>query len=126
MKRLTLLFVILSLFIAVPVMAMDGNELLKSCEDGIKMLENNSSADEFNAGACKGFILGSLQIHSVYTDIYKQKAYYCLPPNPSVGQLVRITTKYLKAHPEFLHYGAALSVHNAMIEAFPCPSIPAR
>ena len=73
MKRLTLLFVILSLFIAVPVMAMDGNELLKSCEDGIKMLENNSSADEFNAGACKGFILGSLQIHSVYTDIISKR-----------------------------------------------------
>ena len=120
MKKLILIFVALSLFVGLPVMAMDGNVLLKSCEDGIKMLENDTSADEFNAGTCKGFILGSLQVHSLYTDIYKQKPYYCLPENPPVGQLVRITVKYLKSNPEFLHYGAAVSVHNAMIQAFPC------
>jgi hypothetical protein len=120
MKKLIMLIATVSLFVASPVMAIDGNVLLESCTDGIKMLENDKSADEFNAGVCKGFILGSLQVHSLYTDVYKVKGFYCVPENASIGQLVRITSKYLKTHPENLHLGAAVSVHNAMIVAFPC------
>ena len=120
MKKLTLLLVVISLFVAFPAMAMDGKTLLDSCTDGIKMLENDKTADEFNAGACKGFILGSIQVHSIYTDVFKARPYYCVPENVTIPQLVRITSKHLKNHPEFLHMGAALSVHNAMVETFPC------
>ena len=87
-----------------------GNFLLETCE-----AENPVSWDycrAFIAGAGDGFETGSIYGGGGQP--------FCYPEGNTLGQAVRIVMKYLKEHPETLHYFAAELVALALIEAWPC------
>jgi len=47
-------------------------------------------------------------------------ASYCVPDDAAARQLAGVVAKYLRAHPEKLHLGAASIVWTALSQAFPC------
>ena len=122
MKKLTLLLVVASLFVAFPAMAgMSGNTLLHYCNDAIKYIENSSdpSVSKSNYLKCYGVLGETLKKGD--GDLY------CIPPKTSLSQLAKIVVKFSKDHRELLHHESTTLINNAAIEAFPCTeSTPAK
>lgn len=124
MKKLALLFVAVSLFVASPSFAGSpgtGSSLLQDCIVAIRVLDGDDSADQFQFGMCAGYISGAIENHKL-TATNKRERFFCFPQDTDIGlnQVMRITLKYLQNHPEHHHYPAAFSVNKAMQEAFPC------
>lgn len=117
--------------------AMSGNELLRDCES------DNSSARRVG---CLSYIQGLLDGHrfgfyqtlakiakepnktqaeniKIYTGLIEQHASardgLCLESNVTLGQLVDVTIKYLKEHPEERHNEAGALTFRALSLAFP-------
>ena len=107
MKKLFTLAILMIL--SLPVVAATnfvvGNDLLKYCESS-------------HQDACRAYVSG-------VSDASQGKTWdggeYCLPDKIIIGQAVKVVTKYLNDHPEKLHYSASSLVHDAFLEAFPCP-----
>jgi len=125
MKKLALLFVAVSLFVASPVMAelgiyfTDGNSLQKNCIETEKETTINNALP---SGLCLGYIRGVSDLHSTLSRNLLPKPLFCSPKNATAGQLVKIVIKFLNEHPEImLHEPASGLVLCALIEAFPCP-----
>jgi hypothetical protein len=45
---------------------------------------------------------------------------FCTPPNTTVRQVTAVVAKFLNNHPEVWNQDAALLVHRALKEVFPC------
>ena len=78
--------------------------LADACKDW-----DETSAASYSAGYCLGFIKG------VDSEIET-----CEGDNVTLGQLVKVTVKYMDDHPEELDQIAATVVRRALIRAFPC------
>jgi hypothetical protein len=91
---------------ASPVKAktVTGSDLLYKCED---------KKDFFNRGFCTGFINGAWEIIT-------GNGLACSPKGSTLFQIKRIVIKYLKDHPERLHYIGAVLIHHALAHTFPC------
>ncbi len=92
---------------------MDGNMLLQKCE-----------ADKTE---CLGYVEGVMDASATMLDSLKAASptkvppMYCLPTGGiQLGQAVRVTSKWLKDHPEKHHLRGDLLVMMAMSDAFPC------
>jgi hypothetical protein len=85
---------------------MSGNSLLAKCEgttlDQITCMSYIVGVADAQAGLLQG---GSLQSRK-------------LPAGVSPGQLQAIVVKYMKEHPEMLHYEAAQLVYIAIMRSF--------
>ena len=91
--------------------------------DGIKLNEwsnavdrtvgnNPSPADYLENGYFTGYVIGVSDMRDRLT--------ICLPQGVTVGQLIAIVQKYLRANPEKWNHGAQDLVLNAFRTAFPC------
>jgi len=96
---------------AAPVMTFDtGNEFLAACED---------PTDERVVFACRYYVFGVAD--GIDFAQSSAKPVYCLDPHATMGQELRITIGYIKAHPDKTHIATAALISNALAEAFPCP-----
>jgi Rap1a immunity proteins len=84
-----------------------GSELLLECEQSVPL-------------SCLKYLAGLGHMHSV-TAYYGRQPLYCMPDEVTVYQAQLIVVRYLRAHPEWLHYGSAHLATYAFAEAFPCP-----
>ncbi|MEO8190383.1 MAG: Rap1a/Tai family immunity protein [Acidobacteriota bacterium] len=97
---------------------VNGNALAKQAaafdkvfELGGRIREGQSSQTQFFAGLFMGYV-------SAVADTLREKV--CKPAEVSAGQAASVVSKYLKDHPEALHYAANEIVDVALKEAFPC------
>ena len=89
---------------------MTGNELLGYCEN----------EGEYSRGLCDGFIDGAGDGFQSFALYIGRRLPFCYPEVFTVGQVRHVIVKYLKEHPQDLHYSAADSAFLALGDAFPC------
>jgi len=121
MKKFTLLLVVLSLFVASPVMAQKQVELettkylYDTCKNaGVK------GANAYNAIFCRTFINGAMNAHVHLTSTYQLPRQYCLPMADVESKIAGIFTKYVEEHPQYLNKPAIFNLYYALHGAFPC------
>ena len=128
-----LLAILVLAIVAAPMGAgayFSGNDLLDQC---------TKPEVTFGEGICLGFINGvRLTLAYVFAGDMKrdgtEKLYRgggprlgtdgrdsCQPPTVTLGQLHLIVVKWMKDHPETLHWLASMNVHEACVDAVPCP-----
>jgi len=88
-----------------------GNLLQAVCVD-----EDN----RHNMTTCQAYINGATDSHHLIREMYKLDYLYCTPDNVTIGQKVKVVSKYLENHPEQLHELAVGLVYLALNGAFPC------
>ena len=101
---------VLMVLFSMPVQAgtyWDGYDLLSKCESR-------------PASACLGYIMGVAEAHDTIMVWETNKPYICASDSVTAGQLERVVSRYLNAHPAELRFTAASTVMNALAEAFPC------
>ncbi len=102
MKKFSLLLAFLTSFSA---QAITGEKLLEMCDAG----------REF----CDGYVWSV--VDNVVTSNETSK-FFCIPKGVSSVQTKKVVIKYMEKNPENLHWTATALVHNALLEAFRCPS----
>jgi hypothetical protein len=116
-----------------PCRALDGNELLHTCADGLRGIDQASRSinaqQVMSAGWCTGYILGVQdgyvrRLIDTHTGVAELVAFgICHPPEGVAHeQSLRIVVKHLREHPQHLHLSGELLVIEAMRAAFPCPA----
>jgi len=122
LKKLVLLLVVASLFIASPVMASDGNRLLNNCGEVIKLInkEDASSVSSTKAEHCYGLLFGTVGTHDLLSKRNNSEFFFCLPSGVTTNQAIMVIVKYLKEHPEKLHNSASTLILLALQKNFPC------
>ena len=93
-----------------------GNNLLEVCVAGVA---NKSSEAFFAFGACIGYISAIRQASRCGSGVNGFNS--SVPLAVQAGQSSQIVVKWLNAHPEKLHLGAAGLVAAALEDTFPCP-----
>jgi Rap1a immunity proteins len=92
-----------------------GNWLLTTCQIAAKSIDDpnveQTHFEAFRDGYCKGIVQG----------IAYASAQVCPAGNVTLGQEVRVVTKYLQDHPEELNQQSTRLVDKALAKAFPCP-----
>ena len=85
---------------------VSGSELLEYCEP------------DSSSNTCTAYIIGVLDVFDrLYMNRHEEG---CVPEGATVGQMARVTTKWLSENPEMLHYAAHQLVSNSLIESFDC------
>lgn len=113
-----------------------GEVLRNECRAVLRGREEGAmkQADMVLAQDCLGYIRGFVDGHAVVRDARSaaqrgtteatrdtgSAVGYCLPENVSVEQPVEVYVKFADEHPELLHFPAALLLHDALAEGFPC------
>jgi hypothetical protein len=105
----------------------DGNALLSFCQsvEKAELTDTDAIALQF----CYGYIQGVIDGDGIWQGMMSydknhthDKAKYCLPEEGFLYmQVARVVVKFLKEHPENLHWAGSVLVHNAFVKAFPCP-----
>lgn len=85
---------------------MSGNTLLAKCEGG-----------DLDQITCISYIVGVADAQSGLLEGGKLQP-VVLPPGVNPGQLKAVVVKYMKEHPEMLHYEAAQLIYIAMKRSF--------
>jgi hypothetical protein len=108
--------------------AKTGNDLLGECSVALKFFNHEAvsgEADFIKVGNCIGFVIGVMQ-----TPAYRNASpgdrqakevvpQFCVPPDLSVEQVVRMTLERLKNNPAELELNAAIVVLRALNQGFP-------
>lgn len=89
---------------------VDGNILIELC----------TASGEWAAHSCESYIVGVLDTYEDLIQSGEVRA-ICLPDGARSKQLSLVVSKYLKEHPENLHFRASSLVSEALFTAFPCP-----
>ena len=76
--------------------------------------QSDNAADR---ARCEGFVAGTF---STLADPVLSRVAICPPESSDIVQLVLVTQKYMREHPEILHYSASGVVAAALKTAFPC------
>ena len=110
------------------VPTIDGNRLLRDCNNTIRALEGSGGSVETLASAsfCIGYVTGILEMHAFSSLIEKMPPLFCLPDEMEFGQAIRVIVRYLQTHPERLHVPASAHVIEALRGAFPCAPAASR
>jgi hypothetical protein len=93
-----------------------GNDIIASCKQAVTDYDEGSDKWEhgpnnaFSVGLCKGLVAG------VASSMYASQVWL---DNLTLGQLVRVVSKYLDEHPETLDRDAGYLIRQALIKAFP-------
>ena len=102
-----------------------GNAFIQLCS--VVEKDENLTAPEIQyTAACTGYVKGIVDgvseevafAHAV-TDREPPKP-FCLPKDVETGQLISVTLKYIRNHPEETRKSAAFLIAKALREAFPC------
>lgn len=101
----------------------NGSELLAAIREAERSLETNnvdkSQRDKFTY--TMGFFTGALGHALIWSEIDKQCPFKLPEGSVSVEQLMRLTGKWLREHPEWLHETENFAVLMALKETFPRP-----
>jgi hypothetical protein len=109
MKRAILL--LSGMLLACPAGAVTtGYDLLESCSEA----ETDTA---FESGVCNGYV-GAIADVMINYPFFGLQA--CFPVDVTRGQLVRVSTEFLREHPGVLHLTAYNNVASALLLAFPC------
>lgn len=125
MKKSALLIVILSLFVASPVMAEEQIELAttsylySTCLDVVYKDETLATS-----AYCKAFIQGAVNAHTHLTSYHKFPRQYCLPSAISEKEIIRIFMKLVEENPNVIEKPAISTLYSGLNEAFPCAESP--
>ncbi|WP_067516856.1 Rap1a/Tai family immunity protein [Endozoicomonas ascidiicola] len=105
----------------------DGNELLKMCTEAQYAIETRDFRSPEQVFMCLGFIQGvqsSLELvvaaQEMGGEIKDSMFKLCWPDGITLGQNVRVVTKYLKDNPKDLHRYKTYLALQAFIEAYQC------
>jgi hypothetical protein len=119
--RMKLAVMALSLATSTPTWADPGtgSDMLDSCRAFLK--DPMPSGQTFQAGMCAGYVMGIVD-GLMYAQIADpDRTAVCIPKTGyTIGQGVRVLTKYLEDHPEKLNLGISLIALDAYRKAFPC------
>jgi Ssp1 endopeptidase immunity protein Rap1a len=110
-----------------------GNRFLEVCSVDEKPMAQWNERDFLNGGVCEGFMMGlrdgigmsiALLQHD-YPSLAPLKGSIedlgvCFPDGSDRGQMIRVTLKYIRQHPEQSHLPSAELVFMAELDAFPC------
>lgn len=111
----TLLLVLTGMLFVLDVQAqasfVTGDKLLENCRE----VETRSEA--FNTGVCAGYVTAVADAMALPV-VGGLRA--CIPIGVTTRQIVAVVTKYLRDHPEELHYSANSTATLALRMAFPC------
>ena len=123
MKKLTLLFVVASLFMVFPTIVAadhysDGKLLQKTCTEALKLFDSRANADPFQAGSCLGYIRAANDMYEIMVNNANRTI--CIPSGLDAKHLVMVVVKYLNEHPEKLQDPASASVYESFQVYFPC------
>jgi hypothetical protein len=129
MKKLTLLLLIASLFIASSaspgMVEIDGKMLLENCQEAVRYMDNkNTQSVNFSSvNLCVGYISGVNDLHTTFVGSVAcfDQPVFCSPRPANLEQLVKIVANFLNAHPENLHFKGSVLAVEALKDAFPCP-----
>jgi hypothetical protein len=117
MKKMTLLLIAVSLFIASPVMAFDSGSLLNKCIEAEKFFQQ-IEADKQESLFCIGYLTGVVDTYESLKNKNKEPL-FCLP-RKNEELFVQTFVKFLKNNPDHLTYYPPISMIQSLIEAFPC------
>jgi len=98
-----------------PEAFLTGSQLLEHCKSYTK--ENETTPI---GAVCFGYVMGTDDSHINFVVVGDLTKVWCMPLHMGSLQLIQIVVKYLKKHPELLHFSASSLVTAAFIEAFPC------
>ena len=85
-----------------------------------KTLSEECEGNSANQAYCTGFVIGALATSISFTDTHKLKRQFCVPRGVTETQLTKIVAKYIREHPEKLHFTASSIVLSAVSMSFPC------
>lgn len=87
-------------------------ELLKKCQAGRKSAAHR---------ACVTYLSGIRDAYLFERSLKNDRIkLLCAPKTLSVSQVRRAYLRYMRKHPDYLHYEAASYVYIALIDAYPC------
>ena len=97
-------------------MAVDGNDLLKWCQD----VNSDNPATKY--GFSSGYCIGTMSTVNTLVNYINSglSVEMCPPPEITNGQMARIVVKYLQQNPEVLHLEATSLTVSALRTAYPC------
>lgn len=134
MRTRLLLIIILSIVtqqstsLASDSLQIDGNFLMRACShiNNTTLNGQDLAKVNFTDGYCMGIVDGisfmSIGINAISPSTQIPNLRVCWPKNLTItlGQKIRILTKYLRDHPEMLAYDGHLLVNLAFRNAYPC------
>lgn len=123
MKRLCLIVLLVVVGFAVPSACQtetlfSGEGLLNACT-----AHEQPDGSMYRSGLCMGFIVGIVSEHDIWLSEVPTahgSLHFCIPPDVSNGQLVKVVKKYLEDNPGKLHLRVEFLVQKALSQAFPC------
>lgn len=105
----------------------DGNNLIVSCNEAIKVIDKNfTEGDGVAAVECLSLIQGVRATSTIYSSVLNDvglKDNYsriCIPQNIPLGQLARVAVKYLNENPENLHIEGPALIWLGLLDAYAC------
>ena len=102
-----------------------GNAFLRLCSV-VEKNEIETNQEGQHVVACVAYVEGVVQGVSAEVAFVRDVGGkeplkpFCLPDNVENGQIIRITLKYIRNHPEEAHQSTVILVVQALREAFPC------
>ena len=98
-----------------------GNDYLGWCSTAV----NGARLDDlFCLGYMRGLITGINSTQTVYRAVMKQPLLICVPATAKLGQLMKISLKYLNNNPVELHLPLGDLIMASWFKSFPCPKKP--
>lgn len=101
----------LTLSVSMGSYGFTGNDVKTWCD---------SEINDTGSAWCAGFISGLVEMDVFRERAMKQTPLFCIPEEATKAQLVDITAKYMKEHPEELHRSFMIVATTAIVEAFTC------
>lgn len=124
MKKVTLLLVAVSLFVASPGMAwamqtfVSGEKFRKECS--VILGSRYTPKDMIYEANCYSYMKGLYDFHQTLIAHELIEPQFCKSTSITLGEIARTVLNYLKEYPDKLHMTASSLVYLALSEAFPC------
>ena len=110
-----------------------GNRYVEICSSAEKLSQKATEIDFLNSGLCSGFMMGYREGIRVSIAMLRhdnpslaslkdseEDLGVCVPDGVELAQMIRVTLKYIREHPEQGHLPSAFLVLMAERNAFPC------
>ena len=127
MKKLTLVLIAFSLFVASPVMGShDGKTLKRYCEMALLSLTRDisqaHSLEDFNICVSNTYaVFSAISQFGKFVKLEHPNAFSCIPGGIQLPEAIKLVHTYLEKHPDRLNADAITLIMEAIVEAFPCP-----
>jgi hypothetical protein len=72
---------------------------------------------------CVGWVEGLVDLNEIYRGLgalEQTREGFCTPPTATVADAARAVARYLRDHPDALHFSARILAYMALRQAFPC------